>query len=137
VKSLIDANGRRKKGEDEVWEVAGSWTGPEDHGGGFGERIDGNDGNVGEMRGLRHLNPGSAVSHPAGYPGPGTSGTLYPYSGISYEKIVQKKDPGKILAMCRKCRPSCEPYSDVLQANGIDVSNFFPGAAYGETSHRA
>lgn len=36
--------------------------------------------------------------------------TMYPYSGISYEKIVQKKDPGNGMqcdasdAMCRRIR---------------------------------
>ena len=70
------------------------YRGLEDPGGGFGEGIDGTDGNVGEMESMTHVNRSSAVSHPAGYSGPGTSGTLYPFSGISYEKIVQKKDPG-------------------------------------------
>jgi hypothetical protein len=84
----------------------GTWRGVsrglEDPGGGFGEGIDGTDGTIGEMESMTHVNRSSAVSHPAGYSGPGTSGTLYPFSGISYEKIVQKKDPGK----CWQCAGS-------------------------------
>ena len=32
----------------------------------------------------------------------GTSGTLYPFSGKSYEKIVQEKDPGND-SQCAGC----------------------------------
>jgi hypothetical protein len=35
---------------------------------------------------------------------PGTTGRSYPISGISYEKIVQKKDPGNGTQSARNAR---------------------------------
>jgi hypothetical protein len=43
---------------------------------------------------------------------PGTPGRSYPFSGISYEKIVQEKDPGNGTQSARSARTSMYRYHE-------------------------